>query len=68
MSRYTAQSDYDYADAVEGRTRSGIERTCTSCGRPVMVSRDEVYQLQVFCDWCIMKSQIAQPARSKGAV
>lgn len=30
----------------------GIERSCTGCGEPVMVSRSEAYTVQVWCVAC----------------
>jgi formylmethanofuran dehydrogenase subunit E len=52
-TRWTAPSDVDYAQQLEGRTRTGIERTCEGCGEPVMVRRSEVYQVHVFCETCV---------------
>lgn len=57
MGRWTAPSDLDYWDEVEGRSRDGIERSCHGCHAPVMVSRDEAYLVQVFCEHCIRKAE-----------
>lgn len=65
-SRWNATSDLDYYDRDR---RSGIERTCNGCGEPVMVDRDEVYRVQVFCPSCVerMREPRDQPAETKGA-
>lgn len=53
-SKWNAPSDYDYYDQFRN---SGIERSCTDCGNPVMVDRGEGYELQVFCDACLEKAE-----------
>lgn len=50
MGRWNAVSDYDYYD---GNRVDGIERTCQECGEPLMVSRDEAYQIHVFHPDCL---------------
>lgn len=55
-SRWTAPSDYDYYDSNHEHT--GIERTCFECGEPVMVSRNDEYQIHVFHKGCL--DRIAQ--------
>ena len=65
MDRFTAPSDYDYYGYLEGRTRTGLERSCSICGEPVLVTRDEAYQVRVCCEQC--QQAPAQPARTEGA-
>lgn len=55
--RWTAPSDYDYYDP--GR-HDGLERSCGTCGDPVMVARNEQYQVQVYCDTCREKPEPLQ--------
>jgi hypothetical protein len=53
MSRWTAPDDFSYYDA--SHHHDGIERTCHGCGDPVMVSRGDAYQVQVFCERCLTR-------------
>jgi hypothetical protein len=55
MGRWSAPSDFDYYDA--SHHHDGIERTCHGCGDPVMVSRGDAYQLQVFCERCLTRQR-----------
>ena len=53
MGRWTAPSDMDYYDDVEGRTHDGIERTCAECAEPVMVDRETATHIHVFHSHCL---------------
>jgi hypothetical protein len=42
----------NWADAISRRV-DGLERTCSECGLPHMVTRDEALQPAVFHRWCL---------------
>lgn len=52
MGLFDAPSDLDYYDSLGHDHTGEVERTCTGCSRPVWVSLDEPYLVQVFCEDC----------------
>jgi hypothetical protein len=63
--RYDAPSDRDYDGQFDRFDAAGIERTCTSCGEPVMVRRDEDYTVHVCCDDCLAMMKRRQEIDTK---
>lgn len=53
MGRWTAPSDFDYYDDVEGGFLSGLEVPCRDCGRPMLLTKDDRGLLHVSCDDCV---------------
>jgi hypothetical protein len=51
MRRWTAPSDLDYDDAVQGLTH-GPTKACTRCGDLVPLGRGDVIGRQVLCANC----------------
>lgn len=59
MSRYDyldPGQDPNYCNGLSGQP--GVPRTCKGCGGTVMVSREDTYQVQVFCDRCLDRAPI----------
>ena len=52
MSKYSAPSDSDYYDELEGPQPRLIERKCSLCGYPFREIAEGEYNLQPVCDHC----------------
>lgn len=66
MSRWSALSDLDYDEEIEGRSLL-LTRSCTRCGERVTVGAGESYTVTVLCDRCWRIALETQARKSQAA-
>lgn len=62
MSRWTAPSDLDYWDEIEGQFLRGLEVPCRGCGQPVTLTREDRGLIHLFCETCSRRETEYQAA------
>ena len=66
MSRWSALSDRDYDDEVEGR-QMVLTRSCTRCGERIILTSADGYTVTILCDRCWRIALETQARKSQAA-
>jgi len=63
MGRWTAPSDYDYFDEVNGVDRGPMAR-CANCDRDFAVDQGETLPIRPWCPVCVQRGR-SKPSPAK---